>query len=884
VNPSERRARVEHLFEAALDRPEGERERFVRESCAGDEELRAQVMALLTAHARVGGALDGPPVPERARERERETEAERFGPYRVLHPLGSGGMGDVYLAVREDAFMRRVALKVLRGGAWSPTAVERFETERQIMASLSHPNVAQLLDGGVNADGTPYLVMEYVEGLPITVFSDRQGLTVAERLELFLKVCAAVHHAHQNLVIHRDLKPSNILVATNGEPKLLDFGVAKLQRPAAVGRTGPVTRPDLRPLTPEYASPEQLRGEPLTTASDVYALGVLLYELLTGRHPFDLDGASPSEVARLVCETDPPRPSASDSASKSIRYDLDELRGDLDMIVMMALKKEPGRRYASAEQLASDVRRHLDGEPVLAVGDSPSYRLRKLVRRRRVEALSAALVLLSLIAGLTIAVAQWRVVGEERDRATRALERAEASADFLVGLFQSQQPLEAIADTLSARAILERGLERIGALEPYPELRARLLTVLGQAYNSLGAYDRAEAVLRAAVQDWALPNQSTVPRDIGREAARTLAELGDVLRIVGRYDEALDVARQAHDLRVATLGARDADVATSLIQMSSILVYLGDLQRADSLTRLALDVRRRALGEEDPRVTNAIEALAALSRRRGDVDEAEALLREAVTRRRTVQGADAPAHATALLRLASLLDEDRGARAEAEALYRRALAILPDSDPEATTAMSQLGDVLVAEGQFQEAIELHSRAVEARRALMGADHSSVADVVQAKGLALLAAGNDRGAEEAFNEARSIWEARLGPEHPAVVYALSGLAEVYAARNEWIRAEALARQALTVRRDAFPEGSVLVGLSEATLGDVLSGKGDLEEAEALLEEALASVAAKLPPEHRDVRSIHAKLARLYDKWDRPEEAARHRNLAGEPPPR
>jgi serine/threonine protein kinase len=895
---SEPRRRVEAVFEAALDRAEAERDAFVRDACGSDAALCSEVMALLAAHARAQGLLDGPDLPSRLGVRPGVGEAIahpaptggaepavaeelRFGPYRTLHRLGRGGMGDVYLAVREDAFMRRVALKVLRGGAWSDTSVERFQTERRIMASLDHPNIARLLDGGVTDDGVPYLVMEYVEGLPLVDFCDREKLAVRERLELFRKVCGAVHHAHQNLVIHRDLKPSNILVTTVGEPKLLDFGIAKLQAPALTGTRGPVTRPEARALTPEYASPEQLRGEPLTTASDVYALGVILYELLAGRPPFELKGLSFVEVARAVAEREPPRPSAVMDAAPAAGGSRQPR--ELDEIVLMALRKEPGRRYASAEQLSSDIARHLASEPVLAVGESRAYRLRTFLRRRRVEAWSAATVVAALALGFGVALSQWRVAEEERDRTTRALERAEASSDFLVGLFDAGEPSEGIADTLSARAILERGLSQVERLDPYPELRARLLTVLGRAQRGVGAYERAEVVLRAAVEDWNLSEPGSLTAEEGREAGATLVELAEVLRVLGRYPEALEAAEQARDVRVATLGPSDQDVATSLIQVGALLVYLGRVEEADSLTRVALGVRRDALGDEDPRVTNAIETLAALARRRGAIDEAEALLRDAVARRRALEGADDPAHATALLRLAALLEEERTDHGEAEALYRRALAILPDSDPSATTALSELGNLLAARGRLDEALELHARAVEGRKVLMGPTHPSVADVLAAEARVALMAGDDASAEAAYREALEIWRTRLGPDHPASAYGLLGLAEVFAYRGEWERAEVMARQGLTVRQDAFPPGNVLTGLAEATLGSVLAGQGDFAEAERLLDSALMSVTEALPPGHRDVRAVHAKLARLYELWGRTEEAARHRRAAGGPPP-
>ncbi|MGD8319484.1 MAG: serine/threonine-protein kinase [Gemmatimonadota bacterium] len=888
------RGRAEEIFEAALDLPREERADFVARACASDPHLAKGVMALLRAHERSGGVLERG-SPGGAGSDAQGDEPGRYGPYRIIRRLGTGGMGEVYLAVREDAFMRRVALKVVRGGPWSDTAVRRFETERQIMASLNHPNIAQLLDGGVARDGVPFLAMEYVEGLPLTQHCEREGLTLGERLELFRKICGAVHHAHANLVIHRDLKPSNIIVTAEGEPKLLDFGIAKLLQPPPTRVLPPVTRPELRVLTPEYASPEQLRGEPLTTASDIFSLGILLYELLVGSRPFDTEGTTPAELTEAVCQQDPPLPSQVAAARRHAgpeRADgardkggaalAGRLRGDLDAIVMMALRKEPGRRYASAEQLSEDVGRYLAGEPVLAYGESRAYRLRKFLRRHRLETAAAVAVIVSLMSGLAAATWQAGRARAERDRATRALERAEASADFLVGLFQTEDPRQIMADTLSARTMLERGLARVDALDAYPELRARLRTVVGRAYRSLGAYDRAEEVLRAAARDLQLAQGGALTTDGAREKATTLAELAEISTVKGHYDEGLSLAREARDVRVRSLGATDPDVATSLLQMSSIMVYLGDLATADSLARAAVVVRRRSLGDDDPKVTNAIETVASVGLRRGDVDEAEALLREVVARRRRIEGAGSPEYATALVRLANLLTEERDAHAEAEALFRRALSILDESAPERPTTMAGLAEVLAAQGRWDETRALYDRAITLRSSLVGQTDVGVADLLHGEGVILLAAGDLAGAEEAERAALAIWEEGLGPEHPAVAYALTGLSRVAAARENWDRAEALARQALAVRRDGLPETNTLVGLSQVSLAEILAAEGALERADTLLNAALVTLRATLPEGHREVRAVHQRLATVYEREGRMEEAARHRALADGPP--
>lgn len=860
-----RRHRVEALFEEALELEESERGAFLARQCAGDALLAHEVGRLLAAHARAGGILDAPQGPGRWMrsrvERREEDDATspagaRYGPYRVVHALGRGGMGTVYLAVREDAFMRRVALKVVHGVAEAESTRRRFESERRIMASLDHPNIARLLDGGVTDHGVPYLAMEYVEGLPLTQYCDREKLGVTERLELFRKVCDAVHHAHQSLIIHRDLKPSNILVTMDGEPKLLDFGIAKLQQSALANLTQPVTHPDLRALTPEWASPEQMRGEPLTTASDVFALGVLLYELLTGRHPFRApEGQSPAELIAAVCERDPVLPSETVGSKDGSGRRGARLRGDLDSIVVTALRKEPGRRYASAEQLSSDIGRYLAREPVLARGDGRMYRLRKLVRRRRGETLAAVAVLASLLLGLFAASREARIAGQERDRAARALERAEASSTFLLGLFEFQDPRGTLTDSLTARTMLERGLEDVAALDGYPALRGRLMAVLGRAYWNLGHYDRAAELLGSAVSDLGRGSDLDELLDL----AGTSTELADVLMMTGDYHEALQASLRAHDLRVRLLGPDHPEIATSFIQLGKIHVYFGDLPAADSVTRVALALRNEVLDADDPAIPEAMEALSIISRRRGLPDEAEELLRGASSRRRRVEGPESAGYARSLVRLARLLSDDRAAHEEAEALFRRALMILDTDDPDRATTLSDLAGTLARMGRTTEAAELYETAIAHRRSMFGGDHASVADLLSARGRLLLGTGDVDAAEAAHAESLRIWSERLGPEHPATAYALSGLARVALARGDATRAEVLARQALTIRRAALAPGHPLIAHSEVLVGEVLMASGEVERATEWYVRALERLTRALGPGHRDVEVVQALLA-------------------------
>jgi serine/threonine protein kinase len=410
--------RLDTLFSEACEQPPEDREAWLAALPEADRTLTAELRSLLAAHDQGGDFLEAAVA---MAERELGSPAgdvdlngRTIGAYRVVRLLGRGGMGAVYLAERADqAFRQRVAIKLIPWALASPEARHRFRIERQTLAALNHPHIARLLDGGETEDGLPYLVMEYVDGEPIDVYCKRLGLDIPQRLRLFREVCGAVEHAHRNLVVHRDIKPANILVAADGEVKLLDFGIAKLLPGAEVDATMPLTRAGRLMLTPLFASPEQVRGEPVTTATDVYSLGVLLFRMLTGQHPFQLNTTSPIEVARVVCVQPPTRPSTMASAGvggmtlPALRR---RLRGDLDTIVLMALRKEPERRYASVEQLSDDIRRHLAQLPLRARSDTLAYRTSMFARRHRLGMAAAALILLSLLGGL------WSTLRQARER------------------------------------------------------------------------------------------------------------------------------------------------------------------------------------------------------------------------------------------------------------------------------------------------------------------------------------------------------------------------------------------------------------------------------------------------------------------------------------
>ena len=445
--------RVKEIFDAAADLGPSERGALLDKSCDDDTALRREVESLLHSDASADGFIESPvaEVPRDMIDRDGEEKfaiGRQFGAYKILREIGRGGLGSVYLAARADEqYEKQVAIKLVRRGLDTEDILRRFRNERQILAQLDHPNIARLIDGGTTDQGLPYFVMEYVEGETILAYCDARNLATAERLKLFRKVCAAVTYAHQNLVIHRDLKPSNILVGSDGEPKLLDFGIAKVLS-AETNESFTLTMPALRVMTPEYSSPEQINGGNITTTSDVYSLGVLLFELLTGEQPYCLKSRTPDAIAHAVTAQEPTPPSTAISRDqKSQVRNLKSLRGDLDNIVLMAMRKEPARRYASVAQLSEDIRRHLEGLPVIARKDTVGYRTVKFVRRNKIGVVAAALILCALIAGIVStawqarrAVMQARIAAEQRDRAEKQAAKAGRVTTFLQNVLGFSDP------------------------------------------------------------------------------------------------------------------------------------------------------------------------------------------------------------------------------------------------------------------------------------------------------------------------------------------------------------------------------------------------------------------------------------------------------------
>jgi len=623
---------IDTLFAAALERPADERTAFLRASCGQDPSLYHEVLALLASDTEAASVLGesatdfaAPLLPGLQEALGSETDlpaGARVGPYRIEGLLGRGGMGRVYLAERADgAFEKRVALKVVKRGMDTDEVLARFRRERQLLAGLDHPHIARLLDGGATEDGRPYLVMECVEGEPITAYADRHRLPLDARLALFEQIAEAVAYAHRNLVVHRDLKPSNILVTEDGQAKLLDFGIAKLLGDDDAAHT----REGLRLLTPEYAAPEQVRGEAVTTATDVYALGVLLYELMTGRRPCDLAGPGLLARERALLHAEPPRPSAAlvPEAAAARATTPERLRrrlnGDLDTIVLKALRREPERRYASVGALREDLRRAQRGLPVEARPESALYRAGKFVRRHRLG-VAAATAFVLLLAGSVVALGlQQRQTARERDRAEAARARAEQTAGFLEGLFDAADPFAPERlDTLRARDLLARGQAAAERdLAEQPLLQAQLLGAIGRAYTRLGLYAEAEAVLRRALVREALAINRAALGDDHPAVAFNVARRAQIYHARGDHAAAVEDQREALRIFEARFGAGSLHVALAQASLGGCLADLGRYAEAEAQLQASLAALREMHDDEHPRVQGVQRRLAALYEAQG---------------------------------------------------------------------------------------------------------------------------------------------------------------------------------------------------------------------------------------------------------------------------
>jgi serine/threonine-protein kinase len=779
--PPGARDRIAELFAEALRRSPSERDAFLAAACADNEELHADVRSLLSAHRQSSDFLRrvDPAWYEGLWLEEMPEDGATIGQWRILSTIGRGGTGIVYLAERANSsFAQRIALKVLRIDA-SPSMLRRFHRERRILALLDHPSIARLLDGGTTESARPWLGVEYVEGESVTNYCDERRLDIRERLRLFAEVCEAVQYAHAKLVIHRDLKPANVFVTKDGRVKLLDFGIARLLDSDTADET--VTSSGLRPLTPEYAAPEQVCGEQVTTAADVYALGVLLYELLCGERPHRFPQRSLEAIAHVVRNQLPRLPStvASElhsagheriaamrtSTSAALRR---QLCGDLDAIVRKSLRVEPEKRYASAEALLNDVQRHLDGRPVSARSGTFAYVAHRFARRHRIAVAAAGVGLFALLIGAAGTAWQARRADAQRDVAVREAAKAEQVSEFMTRLFRLADPNQSQGATLTVREAVDSGRAWVSRdLAEQPELRAELTYRLADVYFGLGLHTDAQALWQESLRT--LRGLDTHRNE---HVLRTLLSLSMVMRARGATDSAIITARRGLELlRTARLDLpnRAMTMASALNRLADALREHGELEEADSLLRRSLHVLPPANGSSEVANLRTVimTNLAHLRRTQGDSEEAEELHRSALAMRRELWGVEHPEVSNSLINLANAL-ADQDEFAEAESLFRRGLAmrvrLQGELHPDYGIDLAAFAGLLHRMGALDEAVQTYRHALGAQRAAIGPETPWGVATRVGLGNALLALGLRDEAQLVLREALRIAGTKLESGH------------------------------------------------------------------------------------------------------------------------
>jgi eukaryotic-like serine/threonine-protein kinase len=859
--------RVQAIFHAALEMPPEARAEYVRSESGSDPGLEAEVLAMLEEDARSTSLLErGVASVARAVMDGSVPALERIGPYRILGVAGHGGMGVVYAAERDD-LGSKAAIKVLRDATLSPMRRERFATEQRLLARLEHRSIARLYDADTLPDGTPYFVMEYVDGLPLTRYAHERSLPVRRRIELFLEVCAGVQYAHAEAVLHRDLKPSNILVRADGLVKLLDFGIAKqLEGVAGVEER---TQTALRLMTPSYAAPEQLLSGPVGTYTDVYSLGVVLYELLTGRLPFDASRLTPGQLEAAILGEQPERPSRAARDSPTAAPDASQLGAsawaDLDVICRTAMHRDPERRYRTVDALARDVTRFLAREPVEARGDSLSYRADRFLRRngRIVSAVAAAvLMLLGMSTYYTLSLAA------ARDEALVESARARQTQEFVLNLFQGGDPTLGPTDSLRVVTLLERGVDEARLLDEEPRLQAEAFATLGGIFHQLGDLARADSLLSLALE-----RRRALPGVMPTEVGGSLVALGRLRVDQARIEEGESLIREGLELTRRLRPSRHADVAAAAAALGEVLRDRGAHADAIAVLEEAVDLHGP---EPTPALALALGALAATHFYAGAYDVSETLNRRVLELHRQLRGPRHPHVADALINLGAIRFE-QGLYGDAEDRYRQALeiklSVYGADHHQIAAARTMLGRALVAQERYAEALAELEPALRIRERVFGPVHPAVASTLNDIGIVSTSAGDLAGAEANYRRMLEIYQTVYGGTHAFSGIAMSNLANVYGELGDYASAEQMLRQAVEQFTGALGAEHSNTAIAVIKLGGVLRRQERWAEAVQALRSGHDLLSVQADPGARFLQIARSELAQAYEAMSDLDEAGR-----------
>jgi len=799
-----------------------------------------------------------------------------IGPYHLLQRIGEGGMGEVWLAEQKQPVRRRVAIKLIKAGMDTREVVARFQSERQALALMDHPAIARVFDAGSTPQGAPYFVMEYVAGVPITTYCDQHRLNTRDRLDLFMRVCEGVQHAHQKAIIHRDLKPSNILVTEldgHPAPKIIDFGVAKALTQKLSADTM-FTRVGALVGTPEYMSPEQAlsSGEDIDTRTDVYSLGIIFYELLAGAHPIELRKVAFEEFLRRLREDDPPKLSAKIRAQDAATTTelarqrqteppalVKQMRGDLDSIALKALEKDRSRRYGSPSDFAADIGRYLRNEPVLAVPPSAAYRARKFARRYRMALVTACAFALVLVVAAAVSIRQSL-------RANREAAVAQAVNDFLQNDLLAQAsaanqagPSAKSDPDLKVRTALDRAAVRIGGkFDRQPEVEAAIRDTIGKTYTSLGLYPEARKQLEQA-----LDLRRKVLGAENPQALRTASELAWLAFLQGKYPEAEALGSRTLDLQRRVLGPEHSDTLFSMSTLAGVYRFQGKYAPAEALFSQILEIRRRVLGPEHPETLFSLNNLAGAYQSEGKYAQAETLFSQTAELERHVLGPENPRTLMSIHNLA-LVYKLEGKYGQADTLYNQALEVqrrvLGPEHPDTLTSLTDLGEIAVVQEKYAQAELLYSQALQGERKVLGPEHPNTLRSMANLGFVYLIQGKYAQSETLLDQSLEIERRVSGPEHPDTISVMDSLAELYRAEGKFAQAETLYKQTVEVERRVFgaKDPNTLTSTGGLALTYYLQGK--YPQAEDLYTQTLAE--RKHSPSNSDTLDNMADLAVTY----------------------
>jgi eukaryotic-like serine/threonine-protein kinase len=820
---SDRWQQVQELFHECVDLPQGERNAFLQIACADDDAMRSEILSMLEAdgenHSILDGNLANIAQQVLAITDSASLEGHELGPYVMKKILGEGGMGVVYLAERKD-LRNVVAIKVLRDAWLSPARRERFASEQRMLAQLTHPSIARLYDAHTLSDGTPCFVMEHVEGLPITNYCREHRCSVERRLQLFRQVCEAVQYAHAHAVIHRDLKPSNILVKADGTVRLLDFGIAKqLQAP---GSAIDQTRTLLQLMTPAYAAPEQIRGGTVGVQTDVYSLGVILYELLAGNLPFDLSNLTPGEAATITTEHDPGRPSASARKNGNLG---NAQWADLDVLCLTAMHRDLQRRYPSVEALLRDIGHYSNGQPLDARGDTFRYRAGKFLGRNWRPVSTSAAVLVAIV---TLSVSfMWRL-SEARNSAIEEAARTQRIQGFLINAFHGGDEIAGPGSEVRIIDIIDHGVREARAMSSDPRLQADLFYNFASVYQKLGQPDKADSMFRSALEQRQLVFGADSP-----QVAETLTAIASLRSEQSRLDEADELGRQGFEMSNRHLAKDSPQVIKAIITWGRILGQRGSYDKAISLLEGAVRVQTELIDVPPAELANSLGALAEVNYSAGHYDVCVPLYQRVLNIHRQVYGPQHPLVADDLGSLGAV-QQDLGFYREAEDFNRQALELTTrfygKHSPKTARSLTALGRAMLYQKKYDDAVVQLQRALDIQERAFGPRHSLVADTLNELGNIASMRDQLDLAESYFARVVEIYRSVYGDDHYRVAIALSNVATVRMNRKDYDRAEELYRDVIRRFLRTLPGNNINLGIAHVKLGRTLLRAKRFKEAE------------------------------------------------------